>query len=207
MAIKYIIGIDEVGRGPLAGPVTVAAVCIRNTTIKDVRNPVSDIFEMFEGLNDSKKVTPKKREEIFCLIEQAKKDGLLEFSVFSLGNKTIDRKGIVPATQLALDACLKELASDHESTHILLDGGLRADERYTHQETIIKGDTKEPLIMLASIIAKVTRDRYMCELALKYPNYGFQKHKGYGTKAHYEAIKEYGVCSLHRATFLKKLKI
>jgi ribonuclease HII len=193
MNYKYYIGIDEVGRGPIAGPVTVCAMLSY-----EGRN-----LELSEGIKDSKKLTEKKREEWFKKIKEARTEKILDFSIFSVGSKTIDKIGIVGAIRLCISNCLKKLNTPEEETYILLDGSLKAPPNYRYQETIIRGDEKEPLIAMASIAAKVSRDWHMSNLPEQYKVYGFDKHKGYGTKAHYEAIKEHGVSDLHRRTFLK----
>lgn len=193
MEYKYYIGIDEVGRGPIAGPVTVCAV------ISFVgRNP-----EISEGIKDSKKLTEKKRGEWFKKIKEARGEKTLDFSIFSVGSKTIDKIGIVGAIRLCIGNCLKKLNAPEEETYIILDGSLKAPGNYKYQETIIKGDEKEPLIAMASIAAKVSRDWHMANLPEQYKVYGFENHKGYGTKAHYEAIKKHGISDMHRRTFLK----
>ncbi len=191
---KYIIGIDEVGRGPIAGPVTVGATLM----------PSSLSWKDFEGLKDSKKLTEKKREEWFskiCGIDE------VSYAVSSVSQKAIDSVGIVLAIQSALDKSLNELLYKlkikSKDCLVLLDGGLHAGDEFMYQETIIKGDEKECSIAIASVMAKVTRDREMIRLSEKFPEYGFDTHKGYGTKKHFEAIKEIGLCDLHRRSFLK----
>ncbi len=190
---KYYIGIDEVGRGPLAGPVTVCAVL----------SLVGRQPEDFKNIKDSKKLTEKGRGSWFRKIKQSRDAGLIKFTIISVGNKTVDKIGISSSLRLCVKKCLEKLRVDSEETRVLLDGSLHAPEIYKNQETIIKGDEKEPLIAMASIIAKVSRDWHMSNLGEKYKNYGFEKHKGYGTRAHYAAIKEYGISDLHRRTFLK----
>lgn len=193
MDYKYYIGIDEVGRGPIAGPVTVCAV------LSFSGRELGD----FKGIKDSKKLTGKGREKWFKKIKTSRAEKIVDFSVFSVGNKTIDKIGIVASIRLCILNCLKKLNSPEEETLVILDGGLKAPEDYKYQETIIKGDEKEPLIAMASIVAKVSRDWHMSNLPEKYSGYSFDKHKGYGTKAHYNAIKEHGISDLHRRTFLK----
>ncbi|MBU4480486.1 ribonuclease HII [Patescibacteria group bacterium] len=199
---KYLIGIDEVGRGPVAGPVAVGALIVSASNLKEVT-------ERFLNFKDSKKLTPKKRNEWFVNIRQAQKEGLLNYKVVFVDNIKIDQFGIVPAIRACIDKSLETLqtvwvSGAHKSDClVLLDGGLRAPDEFVNQKTIIKGDEKELVIALASIVAKVTRDALMCKFAKEYPEYGFEKHKGYGTKAHMEAIKKYGVCEIHRKSFLK----
>lgn len=202
MTIKHIIGIDEAGRGPLAGPIAVSAVRIN---IEDYDK--DQLFFEFKQLNDSKKVTPRRREILYKKIKEAQKAGFIDCAISFSSNRMIDKKGIMPATYAALDQCLNKCAKDPKNTLVLLDGGLHASRAFTHQETIIKGDEKEPIIMLASILAKVSRDRKMVELSNQYPEYGFELHKGYGTKAHYIAIKKNGFCNIHRRSFCKKILI
>lgn len=204
--IKYIIGIDEVGRGPVAGPVAVGAVLFstENKTALD---------ELFAGFKDSKKLTPKKRNEWFKNIKKAKDEGLLDYRVVFVDNKKIDEFGIAPAIRSCIKSALKKITSTTltatglllEDYLILLDGGLKAPEEFVNQKTIIKGDEKEMVIALASIMAKVTRDALMCNLAKDYPEYELEKHKGYGTKAHMIAIKKHGISEIHRKTFLKNI--
>lgn len=197
--IKYIVGIDEVGRGPLAGPVTVAAVAAPILSYK------FQISNQFSNIKDSKKLSPKKRQEWYSII---KNNPSLKFSVASVSQSIIDRKGIAYATGLAIKRCLKKLDScfmiHNSCSKVLLDGSLFAPAGYI-QKTIIKGDEKIPIISAASIIAKVTRDRKMARLAKKFPIYNFETHKGYGTKMHRELVKTNGLCELHRRSFCTRL--
>ncbi|MEI6400241.1 MAG: ribonuclease HII [bacterium] len=195
--MNMVIGIDEVGRGPVAGPVTVCAFVFLDEKLAKKKN--------LHNSKDSKKLTEKKRNEWFVQIRQWQKEGKCDFVVTSVSAQMIDKIGIVPSIQKALNMSLKKLVprSCQLEPHILLDGGLKAPKEYAHQKTIIKGDEKESVIAMASIVAKVTRDGYMRKMATKYPEYGFEKHVGYGTKAHYEAIKKYGMTPLHRRTFLR----
>lgn len=196
----YIIGIDEAGRGPLAGPVAVGAVRI----VKEAYHHEA-LFALFGGiLKDSKKMTEKRREAAFARMLELQHEGVLVFNVSLASNEAIDEYGIVPSICGAVRESLERLHDRPEEMTILLDGGLKAPARYTHQETIVRGDDKEPAIMLAALAAKVTRDRLMCQLAEQYPAYGFERHKGYGTKVHQEAIVAHGPCPIHRKTFLKK---
>lgn len=182
---KLICGIDEAGRGPLCGPVCAAAVIL----------PVNCEIE---GINDSKKLSEKKREAIFDVI----KEKAVAYSVAMASAKEIDSINILQATFLAMRRAVGNLSEAPDLA--LIDGnqkpGLDIDE-----VTIVKGDSKCISIAAASILAKVTRDRYMRELDERYPQFCFAKHKGYGTKLHYEMIREYGICDEHRRTFLKKL--
>lgn len=189
-----IIGIDEAGRGPLAGPVAVGAVCV----------PKDFDWALIPGVADSKVVSAKNREAIFRRAQQLKKQGILNFTVSQVPAITIDKIGITRAVQQGIDSCLKKLNQKPNTTMVLLDGLLKAPSEYIHQETIIQGDAKEKVIGLASICAKVTRDRALVRVAHHYPNYHFDIHKGYGTKAHIEAITTYGLCPLHRRSFTRR---
>ena len=181
---EFICGIDEAGRGPLAGPVVVASVIM----------PADSIIE---GVNDSKKVSEKKREKLYDLIlEEA-----ISYGVGIIGQNEIDDINILNATKKGLTMSLKEL--DKKPDLIIVDALTHIDTLGIPYESIIKGDAKCYSISAASIIAKVTRDRIMREWDKVYPQYGFATHKGYGTAAHIKAIKEYGPCPLHRKTFIK----
>ena len=179
-----VCGIDEAGRGPLAGPVCAAAV-ILPTGLE------------IEGLNDSKKLSEKKRDILYDIIREK----ALSYSIAMVDEKTIDEINILQATFKAMRTAVDGL--DIKPDIALIDGnqkpGLSVEER-----TIVKGDAKSMSVAAASILAKVTRDRYMLELDKKYPEYQFGKHKGYGTKLHYECIEKFGVSKVHRRTFLKK---
>ena len=182
--VKYIAGIDEAGRGPLAGPVVVASVIMPEDS-------------MIEGVNDSKKVSEKKREKLYDLIlEEA-----ISYSVAIIGQDEIDEINILNATKKGLTLCVKEL--DVKPNLIIVDALNKIDTNGIPYESIIKGDAKCYSIAAASIIAKVTRDRIMREWDLVYPQYGFAGHKGYGTAKHIQAIKEYGLCPIHRRSFTK----
>lgn len=190
---KYIVGIDEVGRGPLAGPVAVAAVIIfSRETLRYLRN-----------IKDSKQLTLKSREEWFEKARALKTQGLLNFSVSFTDERKIDSRGIVWGIHASLTKALKNVCENPLSAHIFLDGGLKAPQEYRFQKTVIRGDESIPVIALASIIAKVERDKKMVRFAQKFPLYGFEQHKGYGTRMHYERIKKHGICPLHRKSFLK----
>ena len=180
---KYICGVDEAGRGPLAGPVCAAAVILPDNHI-------------IEGVNDSKKLTEKKREALYDVI----KEEALAYSIAFANEKEIDELNILQATYLAMKRAVEGL--DIEADYALIDGN-RMPPLNIDCETVIKGDAKSESIAAASILAKVTRDRYMLEMAEKYPEYQFEKHKGYGTKLHYEMLDKYGESEIHRKTFLK----
>ena len=181
---KNICGIDEAGRGPLAGPVVIAAVIMPEDS-------------MIEGVNDSKKVSEKKREKLYDqIIEEA-----ISYGVAIIGQDEIDNINILNATKKGLTMSLKELTVKPDL--ILVDALERIDTLGIPYESIIKGDAKAYSIAAASIIAKVTRDRIMREWAEVYPEYGFEVHKGYGTAKHITAIKEHGICQIHRKSFTK----
>lgn len=198
MGHKYVIGIDEVGRGPLAGPVAVGMVVMEHEKYQTLLGQ-----KIFQAGKDSKKLTPKKRAEYFVKIKELKKEGVLNFGVFYESNDVIDKWNIAGAIRIAIKKGLKNLACDFSETNILLDGGLRAPVEFMNQESIIRGDEKELIIALASIVAKVSRDDKMVKLAEEFPMYGFEKHKGYGTGAHIKALKANGPCVLHRRSFIK----
>ena len=181
-----VCGIDEAGRGPIAGAVYAAAV------ILDPNNPI-------EGLNDSKKLTPKKREGLFPII----KEKALCYCIASASVEEIDGTDILSADLLAMKRAFEGLTE--KSGIVLVDGDVLPEIKFNGElKNLIGGDAKSEAIAAASILAKVERDRYMCEMAEKYPGYGFEKHKGYGTKAHYKALDEHGLSPIHRKTFLKK---
>lgn len=182
---NIICGVDEAGRGPLCGPVCAAAVIL----------PVDCEIE---GINDSKKLSEKKREVLYDIIREK----AIAYSIEMVDAKTIDEINILQATFLAMRRAVENLSVMPDAA--LIDGngkpGLSIEER-----TVIKGDAKSVSIAAASILAKVTRDRYCLEMDKKYPQYAFAQHKGYGTKLHYEKIAEHGICDEHRRTFLKKI--
>jgi ribonuclease HII len=200
LAPKYLIGIDEVGRGPIAGPVAVGAFRI---SMKDL----SKVKRIFRGVKESKQLSEQQREGWFGIIEQAQQKGLIDFCVTFQSEKIIDGKGLSFSIKKALADSLKAVslvAKSARECQVLLDGGLKAPKEFTDQKTIIKGDEKEMVIALASICAKVLRDRKMNKLGKKHSAYGFEIHKGYGTRKHYEAIKKYGLLPTHRRLFLRK---
>jgi ribonuclease HII len=189
---KYTIGIDEVGRGPLAGPVAVCALCLQN----DFDN------KKFRNFRDSKKLSHLQRVKWLARINEEKKKGNIIYKVSFEKNKVIDKRGLTFAIKKALASSIKYLKKDCKKCVVLLDGGLRAPVQYKNQKTIIKGDEKELCIALASIVAKETRDKLMVKLAKRYPGYGLEKHKGYGTREHYKALKNKGISPIHRKSFL-----
>ncbi len=188
---KNVIGVDEAGRGPLAGPVVAAAVILKEYT------------EELDEINDSKKLTEKKREKLYDIIMKN-----FDVAIGISSVEEIDKLNILNADFLAMRRALndlKKLKKDKEYI-VLVDGNLKIKEYTGKQLPIVKGDAKSLSIAAASIIAKVTRDRFMKELSIVYPDYKFEKHKGYGTKAHIEAIKDKGVIEgVHRKVFLRKI--
>jgi len=234
---KYKIGIDEVGRGPIAGPVCVSAFLVKDESFLESctsRTCAKNKNKNLSKLRDSKKLSKKQREEWFEYLKIAKTEGFCDFSVSFVSSENIDKFGIAKCIQKALDESLervilqnksfssglapapvplvrgpekknyftKLLKDDLSSFIIFLDGGLKAKEEYINQETIIKGDELHPVISLASIVAKVSRDKIMEKYGKEYPEYGFEKHVGYGTKTHYKAIKKHGQTPIHRKTFI-----
>lgn len=185
LGYKYICGVDEAGRGPLAGPVCAAAVILP----PDIEIP---------GLNDSKKLTDKKRRELFPVICE----NAVAYGIAFADHTEIDEINILQATYLAMERAIMKLSVKLDFA--LIDGN-RAKDFGIPLETIVGGDGRSASIAAASILAKVTRDDYMLKMAEAYPAYGFEVHKGYGTKAHYAALAENGPCPIHRMTFLKKL--
>lgn len=182
--IELICGVDEAGRGPLAGPVCAAAVILP----ANIEIP---------GLNDSKKLTDKKRRELFPII----KEKAIAYSIAFASHTEIDEINILQATYLAMERAINGLAVKPQMA--LIDGN-RAKDFGLPVQTVIHGDSLSASIAAASILAKVTRDDYMEQMAEQYPEYGFEIHKAYGTKAHYEALRTHGACPIHRMSFLKK---
>lgn len=182
---KTVCGVDEAGRGPLAGPVYAAAVIL----------PVGTEIA---GLNDSKKLSEKKREELFDIIN----DVAISVSVGTASEKEIDEINILNATFLAMKRAVEGLEISPD--YAIIDGN-RAPNLEIPTETVVKGDGKVMSVAAASIIAKVSRDRFMLKMAEQYPEYQFEKHKGYGTRLHYEMIEKNGVSPIHRRSFLKKI--
>ncbi len=183
---NFIAGLDEVGRGPLAGPVVAAAVILPpNTYISDI--------------NDSKKLSAKKREELFHIISNV----AIDIGIGVVDNKTIDKINILNATKLAMTKAVNSLK--YKKPDFMLIDALNLTDINIEQKSIIKGDSRSISIAAASIIAKVTRDNFMIEYSHKYPQYGFDKHKGYGTDEHYNAIRKSGITNIHRKSFLKSI--
>lgn len=191
--IKYIAGVDEVGRGPIAGPVCVCATLLNRKILEDEKK--------FKGLRDSKKLSQDKREYFSGLAKQC--EGIFDTAVVCVSNTQIDKKGISWSIKKAVETAIQKLK--RKPKYIFFDGSLRTDLDIP-QKTVIKGDDKIFSIALASNCAKVFRDSKMKNYAKKYPEYGFQQHKGYGTKKHYRAIKKHGISGLHRKSFLRTLR-
>lgn len=211
---KWLVGVDEAGRGPLAGPVSVAAFAIpllkshfnskngaENTNWQNYRSETSIV-----GVKDSKKLSEKQREEWYAKFLKLQKEGKVIFTCSLVSASVIDKQGIVVAIRLGVKRSLSRLNLEPrfnlDNVTVLLDGSLKAPPEYKDQKTIIHGDDIEPIISAASVVAKVTRDRYMKKLAKKYPGYGLEIHKGYGTKAHYDVLKKIGLSEMHRKSFL-----
>lgn len=183
---SVICGVDEAGRGPLAGPVYAAAVILSPDTV-------------IEGLNDSKKLTEKKREALFPVIQEK----ALAYGIGFATEQEIDEINILNATFLAMRRAVEQLQITPQL--LLIDGNQKPETGICEEVTVVKGDAKSMSIAAASVLAKVSRDRFMLELAKEYPQYAFEQHKGYGTKLHYERIAQYGIAPIHRKSFLKKI--
>lgn len=181
---QLVCGVDEAGRGPLAGPVCAAAVILPKHLV-------------IPGLDDSKKLSDKRRRELFPMI----KEQAVAFGIGLASHEEIDELNILQATFLAMERAIAQLQVKPE--YALIDGNREKDFGLP-VKTVVKGDSLSANIAAASVLAKVTRDVLMEEMALQYPGYGFEIHKGYGTKAHYEALRTLGACPIHRMTFLKK---
>lgn len=182
--VAPLCGVDEAGRGPLAGPVCAAAVMLPRGLV-------------IPGLNDSKKLSPKKRDALYdAILAQAVSYGVAFATV-----EEIEERNILGATFLAMNRAIEQLS---EKPALALIDGNRNSGICMNSQCVVGGDGKCAEIAAASILAKVTRDRYMLQMAQQYPQYGFERHKGYGTAAHYAALREYGPCPIHRPSFLKK---
>lgn len=190
---QYIIGIDEAGRGPLAGPVYVGVVMAT----------ASFDFSRFRHLDDSKQMTETRREAVYQKLQEMNSNNLITTATYSQA-ATVDSCGIEIAIQRAINRGLRRITSSIESTKVYLDGGLNAPQKFS-QATVVGGDGKIPVISLASVIAKVARDRRMKRLAKQYPDFNLDQHKGYGTAAHRQAIKKHGLSTVHRKTFCKNV--
>ncbi len=185
-----LVGVDEVGRGPLAGPVAVGVVALG----------AGFDMTLLHGVRDSKQLSEKKRDEWEAKAAAWQSDGLLTYTVGFASASTIDREGIAVVIRQLVARGLEGLEVDSSLARVLLDGSLSAPKHFI-QETIIGGDDSKPVISLASIVAKVARDRHMQELEVLYPQYGLAKHKGYGTVLHIKAIRTHGLTPEHRRSF------
>jgi len=195
------IGIDESGRGPLAGPVVAVAVVFNpKFGIKKIKNHLSFLF-LLKNVKDSKKISPEKREKIY---QEVLKNSFFIFGIGKVSPKMIDKINIFNATKLAMERAVKNLEKKlnlkNKKKILLLDGNFKINSDY-FQISIVKGDQKNFLISLASILAKVYRDKLMKNLSKKFPEYGFERHKGYTTETHLRALKKYGPCKIHRVSF------
>ncbi len=200
---EYIIGVDEAGRGPLAGPV---AVGVSLTKMSDSKT----LFTLLKkySLNDSKKVKERDREILFELLTQLKKEQKVNWSVSLISADIISKKGITFAIRKGIAKSLKDLKTDliQDKTYLEMDGALKIPEGdWKKSDIIIKGDSIKPSIMIASIVAKVTRDRYMKKVSKRFPVYEFEVHKGYGTKKHRDLIQKNGLSTEHRIGWYKGL--
>jgi ribonuclease HII len=188
---RVIVGIDEAGRGPLAGPVAVGMVMV----------PARFDMKLLKGVRDSKQMSELGREIWFERLRVLEREHGVRYIVQFSSARFIDTYGISAAVRAAIARGLRLLEASPTHSEVLLDGALRAPKHFVNQTTIIRGDQTEPLISLASVAAKVKRDRLMRRLALKHPQYGFDIHKGYGTKDHRKALETYGLCDIHRRSF------
>lgn len=193
--MKYLIGIDEAGRGPLAGPVAVGAAMVKS----------GFDWSQMPGVRDSKKLTRLARERIFRQMQEMRREGEMQFVVCYASHSLIDEIGITKAVHHALSRALANLEVSPLGCNVYLDGLLHAPPEYKYQQTIIGGDDVLPIISLAAIAAKVSRDRLMARLARKYPGYGLEVHKGYPTRAHREAIAKNGLSEIHRVSYCSSL--
>lgn len=191
--MRFLIGIDETGRGPLAGPVAVGLAAF----------PADFDWSLAQGVRDSKQLTALQRDEWYQKMCAWSAGGLMYHKVVFSSSQSIDRRGIVPSVYSAIERGLKLLELGPRECEVRLDGTLKAPAYFLFQKTIIRGDESEPAISLAAIAAKVRRDRLMRRLAKMYPQYGFDIHKGYGTSGHREAIRQFGLCDMHRRSFCR----
>ena len=221
---SFVIGIDEVGRGPIAGPVCVCSFMLKKEEYDSFVKEAKDFLAL--PLRDSKKLTKKCREKWFAYLRKQKEKGLCDYKTTFVSSEMIDKFGIAKCIEKAVGESLKKVTSQDSLfmrssdeggrgarpsqkenptpflCKILLDGGLKAPKEFENQESFVKGDELHPVISLASIIAKVSRDKIMENYAGEYKEYGFEKNSGYGTRGHYEAIKKHGITPIHRKSFL-----
>lgn len=191
----FVAGLDEVGRGPLAGPVCAAAVCLKQTAAAQCQVP-SDKYKDLKNIRDSKKLSANQREKWYEILTTHPD---IKYGVGIVSEKIIDQINILEATKLAMKRALENLKG--EPDYLLLDGNFLLEDLSISQKAVTRGDEKIWSCAAASIIAKVARDRLMLKYHAKFPQYGFDRHKGYGTRAHMAAIGQYGVCSIHRRSF------
>lgn len=196
MEYPYLIGVDEVGRGPVAGPVYVCALFISSENLRKIIEENNKL-----PLRDSKKLTEKMRNSWFEKIKNYADSGMIKYVISKASSKEIDEKGIATCIKACVNNSVEKL-NPGKDTKVFLDGGLFTKDNFI-QETVIKGDENIPVISLASIVAKVSRDEEMKNISDKYPEYLLEKNKGYGTKDHLDAIKKYGLTNIHRKSFLK----
>ncbi len=194
--MSFIVGIDEVGRGPLAGPVSVGIVLCAEEIYPHLRL----LRSLPKQGIDSKKLLPEEREEYSLVLKNLRDEGKISYSIVHISNQIIDEKGLTFAIKKAINTGIKLLNISCDC-QVLLDGGLRLPKKFKLQKTIIRGDEKEKIIAWASILAKVARDNIMCEHAKTFPQYGFEYHKGYATRQHFEAIYEHGLSDIHRKSW------
>ena len=196
--IRWVVGVDEAGRGPLAGPVSVAALAFPEPLYAKRAG-------ILHGIRDSKKLTELGRERWYTKLSAQAKAGNIKFASSMVSHSVIDRRGISKATALGVARTLIKLDLHPATTRVLLDGSLAAPALWRNQKTIVRGDDRVAIIAAASVIAKVRRDRRMERFSLRYPDYGFAVHKGYGTASHYRMLKKRGLSLIHRRSFCKKL--
>ncbi|OHA15564.1 MAG: hypothetical protein A3H57_01945 [Candidatus Taylorbacteria bacterium RIFCSPLOWO2_02_FULL_43_11] len=196
--MKWLVGIDEVGRGPLAGP-----VCIGLCVIPDTKSSL--LWRTIKGARDSKQLTSTERNFWYGEAKKIALCGELFFYTSMVSSAYIDKYGLSPAIKLAVKKSFYKSKLKPDECRVLLDGSLYAPSEFKNQTTIIRGDATEPIISLASIIAKVRRDNLMNKLAKKYPLYGFESNKGYGTKDHIKALQIHGPCPIHRASYIRNI--
>lgn len=196
MCEHYLVGVDEVGRGPLAGPLCLGACAVP-------RSRASAFRRLFGAAKDCKQLSHPARVAWLGVMRKAAANGIIVFTTAFVGSETIDRRGMAHALRKGVHRALEKLELRPSMCRVLLDGGLKAPSLFEFQETIIGGDERELTIALASIAAKVRRDAHMVRAAARFPSYGFEAHKGYGTRAHYAALRAHGLCPIHRRSFLR----